>query len=111
MSEPGQGEPRRPGKAPLVDQIGAKASRKLRARRHKTPGVWFGLGMMGLVGWSVAIPMLLGAGLGYWLDHHHPGEHSYTLALLLAGLVLGCINAWRWVANEDAAMQEDHDDE
>ena len=30
--------------------IKARATRKLKARRHATPGVWFGLGMMGLVG-------------------------------------------------------------
>jgi ATP synthase protein I len=30
--------------------VGAKAVRKQRARRD-TQGVWFGLGMMGLIGW------------------------------------------------------------
>jgi ATP synthase protein I len=44
------------------------------------------LGMMGLIGWSVAVPTLLGAALGIWLDKHHPGKHSWTLALLVAGL-------------------------
>ena len=34
-------------------EVGAKAARKLRARRNSTQGVWFGLGMMGLIGWSV----------------------------------------------------------
>ena len=28
---------------------------------------WFGLGMMRLVGWSVAVPTLLGAAIGLWL--------------------------------------------
>jgi ATP synthase protein I len=40
---------------------------------HVTRTVWFGLGMMGLIGWSVAIPTLLGAALGLWLDKRHPG--------------------------------------
>lgn len=91
-------------------QVGAKAARKLKARRHSSPGVWFGLGMMGVIGWSVAIPTLLGAGLGLWLDKHHAGEHSWTLALLVAGLVIGCANAWRWVSKEDQAMREDEKD-
>ena len=55
-------------------EVGAKAARKLKARRNSTPGVWFGLGMMGLVGWSVAVPTLLGAALGIWLDKRHPGQ-------------------------------------
>ena len=92
---------------PMVDQVGAKADRKLKARRDGTPGVWLGLGMMGLIGWSVAVPTLLGAALGAWLDHHYAGSHSWTLALLVGGLVLGCLNAWRWVANEDRAMHEE----
>ncbi len=88
----------------IADQIGAKAARKLRARRDGAPGVWSGLGMMGLIGWSVVVPTLLGAALGLWLDSHHPGTHPWSLALLMAGLVLGCLNAWRWVAQQDRAM-------
>jgi ATP synthase protein I len=94
----------------LADQIGAQAERKLKARRDGTPGVFFGLGMMGLVGWSVVVPTLLGAALGGWLDSHHAGTHSWTLALLVAGLTLGCLNAWHWVAREDRAMHADEEE-
>ncbi len=93
----------------LAEQVGAKAARKLKARRHSTQGVWFGLGMMGLVGWSVVVPTLLGAALGLWLDKHHPGKHAWTLALLMAGLALGCANAWHWVAKEDKAMRDERE--
>jgi ATP synthase protein I len=92
-------------------QVGAKAARKLKARQQSTPGVWFGLGMMGLIGWSVTVPTLLGAALGLWLDRHHPATHSWTLALLVAGLVIGCVNAWHWVAKEDKAMREEQQDD
>jgi ATP synthase protein I len=95
----------------LAGQVDAKAQRKLRARRHARPGLWFGLGMMGLVGWSVVVPTLVGAALGRWLDTFHPGQHSWTLALLVAGLVLGCLNAWHWVAKEDRAMAQDAKDD
>ena len=87
--------------------------RKLKARRNNTHGVWFGLGMMGLIGWSVAIPTLLGAAAGIWLDKRYPGAHSWTLTLLVIGLVIGCVNAWHWVAEQDKLMeekQEDHDE-
>lgn len=94
----------------LADQVGDKAARKLKARRDGTEGVWFGLGMMGLIGWSVAVPTVLGAALGLWLDKKYPGAHSWTLALLVAGLVIGCLNAWHWVGSEDRAMHEDSRD-
>ena len=91
-------------------EVGAKAARKLKARRNSTQGVWFGLGMMGLIGWSVAIPTLLGAALGIWLDNRHPGSHSWTLMLLVIGLIIGCLNAWHWVVKEDKAMREEQED-
>ncbi|HSI47634.1 MAG TPA: AtpZ/AtpI family protein [Ideonella sp.] len=94
----------------LAAQVGAKADRKRRARRSGEPGVWTGLGAMGLIGWSVVVPTLLGAALGIWLDAHDPGRHRWTLALLVAGLVLGCANAWHWVAQADRAMRKENED-
>ena len=93
--------------SPLAVTVGMKAARKLKARRSRQ-GVWFGLGMMGLVGWSVVVPTLLGAALGIWLDKHHAGKHAWTLALLVAGVGIGCLNAWYWVARENDAMHEDN---
>jgi ATP synthase protein I len=94
----------------FAGEISAKAARKIKARKS-TQGVWFGLGMMGLIGWSVVVPTLLGAALGIWLDKHHPGKHPWTLALLVAGLAIGCLNAWHWVAKEDKAMHDDTEDD
>ena len=91
-------------------QIGAQAARKLKGRRSSAPGLWFGLGVMGLIGWSVTVPTLLGAALGLWLDKHHPSKHSWTLALLIGGLSIGCLNAWHWVLNEQQAIQNDTED-
>jgi ATP synthase protein I len=90
----------------LSREVAAKAARKLKARRNSAQGVWFGLGMMGLVGWSVVVPTLLGAALGIWLDRRHPGQLSWTLTLLILGLVIGCLNAWHWVSKEDQEMRE-----
>lgn len=80
-------------------QVERKALRHIRARREQH-SVWFGLGMFGLIGWSIAVPTLGGIALGIWLDEHWPGEVSWTLTLLFAGLMLGCVNAWRWVKHE-----------
>ena len=102
-----EGEKRSPKSGPtLADQVGQRADLKIRARNSKQ-GVWFGLGMMGLIGWSVVVPTLLGAALGHWLDQHHPGRHAWVLALMVAGLVIGCSNAWYWVAQQDSAMRDE----
>ena len=94
----------------FAQQVGTKTVRKLKAQRHITRTVWFGLGMMGLIGWSIAIPTLLGAALGLWLDKHYPGPHSWTLTLLFIGLFIGCVNAWHWVTKEDKEIQAEQED-
>jgi ATP synthase protein I len=93
-------------------QVRDQARRKLNAERQGGAHVWFGLGMFGLIGWSIAIPTLLGALLGIWLDGRYPSTHSWTLAALVAGLCIGCWNAARWVIKEGKEMQEDegHDE-
>lgn len=88
------------GERETVEAIGRSAARKLKARRQGERSVWFGLGMFGLVGWAVALPTLAGVALGLWLDTVAPSDFSWTLALLLAGVALGCANAWYWVSRE-----------
>lgn len=82
-------------------RIAAKEKRKLSAQRVSSGSVWSGLGMFGMVGWSVAVPTLLGAALGIWLDKRYPESFSWVLSLLMIGLIAGCIVAWYWVAQED----------
>jgi ATP synthase protein I len=91
-------------------QVGAQARRKLKAQRRPKKSIWFGLGVSGLIGWSVTAPTLIGAALGIWIDAHHPSKISWTLTLLFLGLGIGCLNAWHWVVKEDQAMQEDQRD-
>ena len=80
-------------------KIELKAERKLKARRKKK-SVWFGLRMFGMVGWSVAIPTLIGVGIGLWIDTHITSPYSWTLMLLFVGVILGCFNAWYWIEKE-----------
>ena len=81
-------------------RIGREARRKRRSRSNSKKPVWFGLGMFGLIGWSIAVPTLVGIALGMWLDRILVSDTSWTLALLLGGVALGCINAWYWVSRE-----------
>lgn len=55
---------------------------------------------MGLVGWSIAVPTLIGIFLGRWIDRVWPGEVSWTRTLLLLGAVVGCVHTWYWVKQE-----------
>jgi ATP synthase protein I len=92
-----------PASNELERTVGTRESRKLRARRDQAQSVWFGLGMFGLVGWSVAVPTLLGVAAGVWIDSRWPSRVSWSLTLLFLGVVLGCVNAWCWVNRERQA--------
>lgn len=82
----------------LHETVGRKARRKSRARREGDQVLSFGLGTFGLVGWSVMIPTVVGIAVGVWLDARSSGGRiSWTLTGLLAGIALGCVNAWYWV--------------
>jgi ATP synthase protein I len=93
------------GEVTFATRVGAAEGRKIEARRRPTQ-VWSGLGLMGVVGWSVVTPSLLGAALGVWLDRLRPGTHSWTLALLVAGIAVGCASAWYWIEKETAALRK-----
>ncbi len=93
----------------LSKKVGDKAKRKLKAQR-KPPNVWSGLGMFGLIGWSIVAPTLAGAALGIWLDQHYSQSFSWTLSLLLLGLVIGCLLAWQWVNKEHKDINKDDDE-
>lgn len=94
----------------LERAVQQKERRKLRARGQGAPDLWFGLGYFGLVGWAVAIPTVLGVFLGVWLDAHMDSQRSWTLTFLLAGLVLGLLNAWFWVERQRKAIDKDRDE-
>ncbi len=93
------------------DQIGTKEQRKLKAGREPEIGAWYGLGLFGVVGWSVAIPSLLGVLLGVWIDLTWPSLRSWTIMLLVAGLGLGCLNAWLWIGRQQKKIIEERERE
>jgi len=86
-----------------------KAARKLRARRHSAQGVWFGLGMMGLIGWSVAVPTLLGAALVCgWIGTIREGMPGrWAVGSRARDRLLQRVH---WVTKEDKAMRDERED-
>ncbi len=82
------------------DTVKVKEIRRIKGRQEKNRGIFYGLGMFGIVGWSIAIPTVAFAILGIWIDKAWPARFSWTLMLLTIGLIIGCLNAWYWVQRE-----------
>jgi ATP synthase protein I len=92
----------------LPDTVGRKATRRLRARRTRDRNVWFGVGLFGMVGWTIAITTIIGVTIGIWIDRKWPSSYSWTLTMLFIGLIIGCMNAWYWV-NKESRLDDDDD--
>jgi ATP synthase protein I len=85
----------------MIRQVGAEQDRMIRARR-RTNGNWSSIAILGVIGWSVAIPTLAGIAVGLWIDHHWPSRFSWTLMLMIGGLVFGCVSAWLHVKGDQS---------
>jgi len=94
----------------FAEQVARKEALRLRGLRHKDETVWFGLGMFGIIGWAVAIPTLIGVALGLWIDRTWPSQYSWALMFLIAGVIVGCINATYWVKKVRSKIIEDDDE-
>lgn len=94
----------------FVKKIEKKEIRKLKAQKKKDRVIWFGLGLLGIIGWSVMIPTLIGIAVGILVDRRWPGQISWTLIFLVTGIILGCLNAWYWVEKERKSIEKENEE-
>jgi ATP synthase protein I len=80
----------------LQKKVKSAALKKIKARKEGS-NIIFGLGLFGIVGWSIAMPTLIGIALGIYVDNRFPMGVSWTLTFLFAGVIVGSFNAWYWV--------------
>jgi len=86
-----------------AEDISDRARRIKAARDNPGPSPLRGVGTFGMIGWSIAVPTVGGAFLGLWLDRVAAQAFSWTIALILAGVVLGALIAGAWVGKEGDA--------
>jgi ATP synthase protein I len=58
------------------------------------------LALIGVLGWTIVTPMLIGVFVGRWLDSTFGSGIFWTLGLLVAGVALGCSLAWKRIHRE-----------
>jgi ATP synthase protein I len=84
-----------------------KEQDKLAAKGRKKGYMWMGLGMLGLVGWSIIVPTFIGLAIGIYIDKKFISPFSWTLMFLFLGLIIGCMNVWYWVSKERKSIEKD----
>lgn len=80
-----------------IGQVRQQWQRQLRSRREGEPSLLGQLASVGVLGWVLVVPTLLGIALGRLLDAQWHTGITFTAALLLLGVVLGGWSAWRWI--------------
>jgi ATP synthase protein I len=79
----------------------ARQAKRMQSRRNSPgPSPLRGISTFGMIGWAIAVPTVGGAFLGMWLDRIAPQGFSWSLALILGGVVLGGFVAAAWVNKE-----------
>ena len=82
---------------PLVKAVKIRGARHLRWLREGDRSVAGHLAQIGVLGWIVVVPMLIGVACGRWLDHTFKSGIFWTAPLLMCGAALGCWSAWQWM--------------
>jgi len=82
---------------PLVKQVRRQGERHRRWLREGDPSVARRLAQIGVLGWIIVVPMLIGVFAGRWLDQTFHSGFFWTAPLLLLGAALGCWSAWKWI--------------
>lgn len=80
---------------PLGEEVRRRRERRDRAQGDSRRSIGQDLALIGVIGWTLVIPALLGVYAGRALDRRFHSGVFWTLGLLLAGTVLGCVLAWQ----------------
>ncbi|MDE3011053.1 MAG: AtpZ/AtpI family protein [Pseudomonadota bacterium] len=68
-----------------------------RGHPHALPSLARRLGQIGVLGWLVVLPALLGALAGRWLDRRFGSGVFFSAPLLMLGCGFGMWLGWRWI--------------
>ncbi len=86
--------------ASLNGMVDAARKQHERSKRWRTEGegsvVRF-VGQIGVLGWIIVAPTLIGVFLGRWLDHRFGTGIFWSAALLALGVAVGFWSSWRWM--------------
>ena len=81
----------------LLEQVRVRRKRHWLWQQDGEPSFGRQLAQVGVLGWMIVLPTLLGTFLGRWVDRYFGTGIFWTGPLMLAGLALGCRAAWRWM--------------
>jgi ATP synthase protein I len=85
---------------PLLEEVRLRAQREVDWLKNGEPSVARRLSQIGVLGWIIVTPMLIGVFSGRWIDGKLGTGLFWTAPLLMLGAALGCWSAWKWMKSE-----------
>lgn len=98
MPVPDQRSPDHPER--LDEAVRIRGERRERWLRNGERSIGQNLAMIGSLGWTIVTPTLLGVSIGRWLDRELGWGVFWTFGLLVVGLSIGCLLAWKRMHHE-----------
>jgi len=81
----------------LTEAARRAAERAREARENPEPSLASRLGQIGILGWTIVMPALIGLFVGRWLDRTFATGIFFSAPLLILGVVFGYWSAWKWM--------------
>ncbi len=81
----------------MADAVRKERKRQQEWQEEGEPSVIRFVGQIGVFGWMIVTPTLIGLFIGRWLDHKLGTGIFWSAPLLLVGVVIGCWSAWKWM--------------
>ena len=81
----------------MIASIRERTQRRQRAQREGEPSFARQAAQIGVLGWMIVLPGLVGVFAGRMLDRWMGSGIFWTGPLLIVGLAIGCWGAWRWM--------------
>lgn len=89
------GEPR--SSEPMAEAVRTRQDRRQRWQTAGEQSVIGFVGQIGILGWIIVAPTLIGIFVGRRLDRVFGTGIVFSAALLISGIALGFWSAWRWM--------------
>ena len=84
----------------LDEAVSTRRQRRAQWLREGERSVGQNLTMIGALGWSIVGPTLAGVFIGRWVDAWLESGNTWTVCLMFAGLLCGCLIAWQRMQRE-----------
>jgi ATP synthase protein I len=87
----------KPDEDRLAEVARRAAERAKEGEENPEPSLGVRLGQIGILGWTIIVPTLIGVLLGHWLDRIFDTGVFFTAPLIMIGAAIGFWSAWKWM--------------